>query len=143
MALSSSSSAHRAETFEKEQVENNAKIQRINAISQSFPDVKWREMLGLIIAHETSAEDIQLAANIIGTKWLNEGSEWCFHTVGSFIFHSESTRACIAFLLGGDIDQFLIANVSFSQVDRLKQALILHQISKATNYSDGLEKVNI
>ncbi|EFP03977.1 hypothetical protein CRE_31564 [Caenorhabditis remanei] len=143
MALSSSSSAHRAETFEKGQVENNAKIQRINEISQSFPDVKWREMLGLIIAHETSAEDIRLAANIIGTKWLNEGSEWCFHTVGSFIFHSESTRACIAFLLGGDIDQFLIANVSFSQVDRLKQALILHQISKPTSYSDGLEKLII
>lgn len=128
MALSSSSSAHRTEALESEQAENSTKVQKIEIIAQSFPDEKWREILGLIIAHETSAEDIRLAANIIGRKWLNQ---------------EKPVRACIAFLLGGDIDQFLVANVSFSQVDRLKQALILHQISKATNYSDGLEKLII
>lgn len=50
-------------------------------------------------------------------------------------------RACIAFLIAGDIDHLLLANTSFTLVDRLKQALILHQVSKGAKYSDGLEKL--
>lgn len=58
-----------------------------------------------------------------------------------FNLFPEPLRACIAFLIAGDIDHLLLANTSFTLVDRLKQALILHQVSKGAKYSDGLEKV--
>lgn len=127
LALSSSASAHGTESNSSKQATEET-IRRIESIAQSFPYDKWRELLGLMIAHETNTEDIRLAAKIIGNKWMNQG---------------RSLRACIAFLIGGDVENLLAANTSFSKVDRLKQALILHQLSKASSYANGLEKLMI
>lgn len=126
LALSNSSSAHQTMSsgFKSSTVEE--RVQKIESIAQSFPDEKWMELLGLIIAHESSHDDIRLSAKTIGRKWLSQG---------------KPLRACIAFIIGADVDQLLKANSSFSPADRLKQALILHQVSNATRYTDELEKL--
>ncbi|UMM28621.1 hypothetical protein L5515_011383 [Caenorhabditis briggsae] len=128
LALSASASAGRTETPSQHNSTREETIHKVNKICETFPDEKWRELLGLIIAHETNTEDIRLSATTIGQKWLSRG---------------KNLRACIAFLIGGDIDQLLLSNTSFSQVDRLKQALVLHQVLKATSYSQGLEELII
>lgn len=128
LALSNSSSAHRTESSGFEQTSEEEKIRKIEMIVQSFPDQKWMEMLGLFIAHEADVDNIRLAAKTIGKKWLNRG---------------QSLRACIAFVIGGDVGNLLLANTSFSPADRLKQALILHQVCEEKVYVDGLEKLII
>ncbi|CAI2350353.1 unnamed protein product [Caenorhabditis sp. 36 PRJEB53466] len=99
--------------------------QNIDEILKTFPDEKWRELLGMIVAYEANPTEIRVAAKHIAHKWMEQG---------------KSLRACIAFIIAGDIDGLLLANSSFSPSDRLKQALILHQVSRAKNYSPGLEQ---
>lgn len=127
LALSTSVSAHGTDSTGSKEVTEET-VRKIEAISQLFPDEKWKELLGLIIAHESNTDNIRLAANTIGRRWLSQG---------------KNLRACIAFLIGGDVDRLLVANTSFSQVDRLKQALILHQVTEASSYSERLEQLVI
>lgn len=128
LALSDSQSAQRIETSGSKLTTEDETIRKIETIAESFPDQKWMELLGMIIAHESSRDDIKLSARTIGRKWLSQG---------------KNLRACIAFLIGEDVEQLLLANTSFSEADRLKQALTLHQISNASNYTAGLESLVI
>ncbi|EGT46529.1 CBN-SEC-31 protein [Caenorhabditis brenneri] len=128
LALSNSSSSHRAEQTDPKQTNDAERIRKIEVVANSFPDQKWMELLGLFIAHECDIDDIRLAAKTIGRMWLNQG---------------KSLRACIALIIGGDIENLLIANTSFSLSDRIKQALILHQVSGQKFYTEELEKLII
>lgn len=126
LALSNSPSSHGTEPICPKKINDEEKIRKIEMVANSFPDQKWMELIGLFIAHESDIDDIRLAARTIGQKWFNQG---------------QSLRACIAFIIGGDIENLLKANISFSLADRLKQALILHHVSGKKVYDEGLEKL--
>ncbi|CAB3406082.1 unnamed protein product [Caenorhabditis bovis] len=114
--LSSSTSEKTSTATSHENKENTLKL------LNSFPSEQWKILLGVLISQENSPHELAEAAQTIGIEWLNG---------------KNPLRACIAFILAGDVENLMRANTHFTLCERIIQGIAIHKHGNSVFSSFG------